>query len=118
MTKKNNKHIDFGFKKILIDEKNHLVKNVFDNVASKYDLINDISSFRLHRYWKDELINLLAPQSHQILGDLAGGTGDIAKRFLLNGGGKADIIDIDIESKDTKISMFNKNEKVNIRSKK
>ena len=94
MADKKNKHIDFGFKKISIGKKNDLVRDVFDNVASKYDLINDISSIRLHRYWKDELINVLAPQPNQILGDLAGGTGDIAKRFLLNGGGKADIIDI------------------------
>ena len=60
----------------------------------KIRFVNDISSFGLHRYWKNELIYSLAPQKHQILADLAGGTGDIAKKFILNGGGKADIIDI------------------------
>ncbi len=106
MADKKNKHIDFGFKKISIGKKNDLVRDVFDNVASKYDLINDISSIRLHRYWKDELINVLAPQPNQILGDLAGGTGDIAKRFLLNGGGKADIIDINFNM--IKMGLANK----------
>ena len=94
MSQKKNKVIDFGYKEISIDEKKHLVKDVFDKVASRYDFVNDISSFGLHRYWKNELIYSLAPQKHQVLADLAGGTGDIAKRFLLNGGGKADIIDI------------------------
>lgn len=94
MSQKKNKVIDFGYKEISIDKKKHLVKDVFDKVASRYDFVNDISSFGLHRYWKNELIYSLAPQKHQVLADLAGGTGDIAKRFLLNGGGKADIIDI------------------------
>ncbi len=96
MSQKKNKIVDFGFKKIAVDEKDELVKNVFDKVANKYDVVNDISSFGLHRYWKDELICSLAPQKNQILGDLAGGTGDIAKRFLSNGGGRADIIDVNL----------------------
>ena len=96
MSQKKNKIIDFGYKKISANKKKDMVRDVFDKVAGKYDFVNDISSFGLHRYWKNELIYSLAPQKHQILADLAGGTGDIAKKFILNGGGKADIIDINL----------------------
>ena len=91
---KNNKKIDFGFKSVDIDEKQRLVKQVFDNVYDNYNFMNDLMSFGLHRFWKNELINWLAPQKHQYLADLAGGTGDVAKKFLKAGGNKADIIDI------------------------
>ncbi len=95
MLKKNEK-VDFGFKKVSQQEKKILVNNVFNKVSPKYDLMNDLASFGLHRYWKNELINWLAPQKHQRLADLAGGTGDITKRYLKYGGGKADIIDINL----------------------
>lgn len=91
---KNNKKIDFGFKSVDIDEKQKLVGQVFDNVYDKYNFMNDLMSFGLHRFWKNELIIWLAPQKHQYLADLAGGTGDVAKKFLKAGGNKADIIDI------------------------
>ncbi len=93
---KTKKRTDFGFNFVQPNEKTNLVREVFDNVSSKYDLMNDLLSFGLHRFWKQELINLLSPQSHQNLADIAGGTGDIAKKFIENGGGKADIIDINI----------------------
>ncbi len=57
--------IDFGFKKVNINKKEKLVKNIFDSVSSKYDLMNDLSSLGLHRLWKQELINWIAPQSNQ-----------------------------------------------------
>ena len=93
---KKNKKIDFGFQEVDIDAKKIMVNEVFNQVSRKYDLMNDLSSFGLHRYWKNELINWLAPQSHQILADLAGGTGDIAKKFIKNGGKRVDIIDLNI----------------------
>ena len=92
--KKSIKKIDFGFKKINIDEKEELVNNIFNSVSSKYDLMNDISSLGFHRLWKQQLINWIAPQSNQSLLDIAGGTGDIAKLFIKSGGMSADIIDI------------------------
>ena len=92
--KKNLEKIDFGFKKININKKETLVNNIFNSVSSKYDLMNDLSSLGFHRLWKQELINWLAPQSHQSLLDIAGGTGDIAKLFIKSGGLSADIIDI------------------------
>ena len=92
--KKNEKKIDFGFKTININKKNKLVNDIFTSVSSKYDLMNDINSLGLHRYWKYKLINWLAPQPHQSLLDVAGGTGDIAKYFIESGGLSADIIDV------------------------
>ena len=56
MLKKNEK-VDFGFKIVSQQEKKILVNNVFNKVSPKYDLMNDLASFGLHRYWKNELIN-------------------------------------------------------------
>ena len=92
--KKSLKKIDFGFKKININDKEELVNNIFNSVSSKYDLMNDLSSLGFHRLWKQELINWIAPQPNQSLLDIAGGTGDIAKLFIKSGGLSADIIDI------------------------
>ena len=93
---KKSKKIDFGFKKIKINHKKELVNQVFNQVSPKYNLMNDLASLGMHRLWKNELINWLAPQPHQTLADLAGGTGDVAKKFVQNGGKNADIIDINI----------------------
>lgn len=91
------KNIDFGNKKVKKAEKQTLVNNVFNSVADKYDLMNDITSLGIHRLWKDSLINWLAPQPYQKLADIAGGTGDISMKFLLAGGCSAHIIDINKE---------------------
>ena len=91
------KNIDFGNKKVKKTEKQTLVNNVFNSVADKYDLMNDLASLGIHRLWKDSLINWLAPQPYQKLADIAGGTGDISMKFLLAGGSSAHIIDINKE---------------------
>lgn len=91
------KNIDFGNKKVKKAEKQTLVNNVFNSVADKYDLMNDLTSLGIHRLWKDSLINWLAPQPYQKLADIAGGTGDISMKFLLAGGCSANIIDINKE---------------------
>ena len=97
MLNKDTKKVDFGYKIVKRSEKQILVNNVFDTVASKYDLMNDLISFGIHRLWKNDLINWLAPQSTQNLADIAGGTGDIAKKFLEAGGGSAHVYDINQE---------------------
>jgi demethylmenaquinone methyltransferase/2-methoxy-6-polyprenyl-1,4-benzoquinol methylase len=89
--------IDFGYETVRAGDKAGLVRQVFDNVASSYDLMNDVMSLGIHRLWKDRLINMIAPGAGQILVDLAGGTGDIASRFLKAGGDMATIVDINIE---------------------
>ena len=96
MLNKDDQKIDFGYKAVKISEKQKLVNNVFDSVASKYDLMNDLTSFGIHRLWKNDLINWLAPQNNQRLADIAGGTGDIAKKFLDAGGESAHVYDINI----------------------
>ena len=72
---------NFGFKKVSKEEKPKLVNKVFDSVAFRYDLMNDLMSAGLHRLWKDSFIDWLAPRKNTHLLDVAGGTGDIAFRF-------------------------------------
>ena len=97
MIDKNRNNVDFGYKLVKKTDKQKLVNNVFNSVAHKYDLMNDITSLGVHRSWKNDLINWLAPQSNQNLADIAGGTGDIAKRFLKAGGNAAHVFDINEE---------------------
>ena len=59
-----------------------LVRDVFNSVASRYDIMNDVMSFGVHRLWKEAMMDWLAPRPGQSLLDVAGGTGDIAFRFL------------------------------------
>lgn len=74
----------FGFRTVAEEDKEHLVRNVFSSVASKYDLMNDAMSMGVHRLWKDDFVSLLKPGSkgHIKCLDVAGGTGDIALRIL------------------------------------
>jgi demethylmenaquinone methyltransferase / 2-methoxy-6-polyprenyl-1,4-benzoquinol methylase len=80
---------DFGYRRVAEAEKPHLVRGVFDSVARRYDLMNDLMSGGIHRLWKAELIDRLAPRPGQTLIDVAGGTGDIAERFLARAGSGA-----------------------------
>jgi len=64
------------------NSKEHTVKRVFNEVFDKYDLMNDIMSFGIHRVWKKKFINILNPQKKTKLIDVATGTGDIAKLYL------------------------------------
>jgi demethylmenaquinone methyltransferase / 2-methoxy-6-polyprenyl-1,4-benzoquinol methylase len=73
---------DFGFRRVPVAAKAPLVRAVFDSVAARYDLMNDLMSGGVHRRWKDELVTWLAPRPGQTLLDVAGGTGDIARRAL------------------------------------
>ncbi len=70
-------------------------KEVFDKVASKYNIMNDIMSLGAHRYWKELLIDWLSPKKDMHIIDVAGGTGDVARRFLkrVQGKGKAIVCD-------------------------
>lgn len=72
---------DFGYQQVDLDDKQNLVNQVFSSVASKYDLMNDLMSFGIHRIWKKIAISHcgLAP-GHKVL-DLAGGTGDLSKEM-------------------------------------
>lgn len=72
----------FGFREVDPAEKPHLVRGVFDSVASRYDLMNDLMSGGIHRLWKRAMIDWLHPRPGQHVIDVAGGTGDIAFRIL------------------------------------
>jgi len=82
LTAMTDKTIDFGFAEVPIDEKASRVRGVFDAVAGKYDLMNDAMSMGVHRIWKDLTITKLNPQPGELLIDVAGGTGDLARRFI------------------------------------
>jgi demethylmenaquinone methyltransferase/2-methoxy-6-polyprenyl-1,4-benzoquinol methylase len=71
----------FGFRKVAKEEKATLVKGVFDSVASRYDLMNDLMSFGIHRLWKRFAVELAGVRAGQRVLDLASGTGDLAERF-------------------------------------
>ena len=76
----------FGAQTIPEWEKAGRVQGVFNSVASKYDVMNDVMSVGVHRIWKDAMMDWLAPRAGQRLLDVAGGTGDISFRFLKRAG--------------------------------
>ncbi|SDI77304.1 bifunctional demethylmenaquinone methyltransferase/2-methoxy-6-polyprenyl-1,4-benzoquinol methylase UbiE [Lutimaribacter saemankumensis] len=76
----------FGFQDIPESEKAGRVRGVFGSVASKYDVMNDAMSMGIHRVWKDAMMDWLAPRPGTRLLDVAGGTGDIAFRYLARAG--------------------------------
>jgi demethylmenaquinone methyltransferase/2-methoxy-6-polyprenyl-1,4-benzoquinol methylase len=89
----------FGFRSVPLQDKQTLVDDVFQRVARRYDLMNDLMSGGLHRAWKDDLVTAVNPPHgprffHLI--DVAGGTGDIALRILAEGGPgtRATVVDI------------------------
>ena len=85
----------FGFQTVPEDEKAGRVRGVFNSVASKYDVMNDVMSVGIHRLWKDAMMDWLAPRPGQRLLDVAGGTGDISFRFLKRAGnGHATVLDL------------------------
>ncbi|MDG4649250.1 bifunctional demethylmenaquinone methyltransferase/2-methoxy-6-polyprenyl-1,4-benzoquinol methylase UbiE [Roseibacterium sp. SDUM158017] len=85
----------FGFRTVGEGEKASLVHGVFSNVASRYDVMNDVMSAGIHRVWKDAMMDWLAPRNGQRLLDVAGGTGDIAFRFLDRApGASATVLDL------------------------
>ena len=71
----------FGYRTVDSGEKASLVRGVFDSVASKYDLMNDLMSFGVHRLWKRFAVELAGVRRGQQILDLASGTGDLADRF-------------------------------------
>ncbi len=77
---------DFGFRRVPAADKQRLVDDVFDRVAARYDLMNDLMSGGLHRVWKDAMVAWLAPPRVSpfpyVVLDVAGGTGDIASRIV------------------------------------
>ncbi|KAF0144180.1 MAG: ubiquinone/menaquinone biosynthesis methyltransferase [Rhodospirillaceae bacterium] len=80
----------FGFQTVATEVKASLVQGVFDSVASRYDLMNDLMSGGVHRLWKNIFVDWLHPRAGMVVLDVAGGTGDIAMRILHRLGTRAD----------------------------
>lgn len=87
---------DFGFREVPLEAKKPLVRAVFDSVAPRYDLMNDLMSLGIHRVWKRAFIAALQPAPGKTLLDLAGGTGDITFGWRRAGGGPAILSDINV----------------------
>lgn len=74
--------VAFGYRDVAVEEKSSLVRGVFESVAGRYDLMNDLMSGGIHRLWKRAMIDWLRPRVGQQFIDVAGGTGDVAFRIL------------------------------------
>lgn len=75
----------FGFSDVSTDERRHLIRRTFREVAPRYDLMNDLMSMGVHRLWKAAFVDLAAPAPGALAVDLAGGTGDIALAMASRG---------------------------------
>ncbi len=88
----------FGYRSVDRKAKASLVRGVFDSVADRYDLMNDLMSAGLHRLWKRYAVNQAAVRRGHVVLDLAGGTGDLAREFARRAGGSGHVILADINA--------------------
>ena len=86
----------FGFKKVAEGDKVHRVRDVFDSVASKYDLMNDLMSVGMHRAWKAYAVLVAGVRAGDAVLDIAGGTGDMAQAFAKQAGSQGLVVHTDI----------------------
>lgn len=84
----------FGYKNVAWEEKSSLVRGVFERVAGRYDLMNDVMSFGMHRLWKDRFVRQVRANKNSRCLDVAGGTGDIAVRIKSRLGADVTLCDI------------------------
>ncbi|QYE34962.1 class I SAM-dependent methyltransferase [Polymorphobacter sp. PAMC 29334] len=80
-----NDMVSYGFEDVTPSEKTRRVTSVFERVAKRYDIMNDLMSGGLHRGWKDEFVRMVKPRAGEAILDMAGGTGDIAFRLAAKG---------------------------------
>jgi len=88
----------FGYQDVPADDKANLVRDVFDSVASRYDIMNDLMSAGLHRLWKRHTIAQAAARPGDVVLDLAGGTGDLAREFSKRVGPTGHVVLADINA--------------------
>lgn len=88
----------FGYKDVHVDEKADLVKGVFDSVASRYDIMNDLMSGGMHRLWKRYTVQHANVRPGQAILDLAGGTGDLTREFARGVGPSGRVVLADINA--------------------
>lgn len=92
------KTTDFGFQQVPEDEKAQRVAGVFDSVARRYDLMNDLMSAGLHRYWKRFTVEKSMTRAGDRVLDVAGGTGDLARLFARRVGSTGSVVLTDINA--------------------
>jgi demethylmenaquinone methyltransferase / 2-methoxy-6-polyprenyl-1,4-benzoquinol methylase len=88
----------FGYKQVPVEEKADHVREVFDSVASSYDIMNDLMSLGIHRLWKRRTIELAGVRRGQRVLDLAAGTGDLSERFAGIVGMEGEVVFTDINA--------------------
>lgn len=98
MTDKGSDTIDFGYKKVAKNAKQALVADVFHSVAGKYDVMNDVMSFGIHRLWKRYTIDCSGVRAGQKVLDIAGGTGDLTEQFSRRVGPEGEVVLADINN--------------------
>jgi demethylmenaquinone methyltransferase / 2-methoxy-6-polyprenyl-1,4-benzoquinol methylase len=89
-------HTHFGYETVDDQDKARRVKGVFDSVASKYDVMNDLMSMGLHRAWKAYTVAVANPKPGDQVLDIAGGTGDLARAFARRVGPGGRVVHTDI----------------------
>ena len=82
VTKIPEKRRDFGFEEVSLEEHRHRVGTLFNSVSNNYDLMNDLMSLGLHRYWKNTFVQRINPKPEMRILDIAAGTGDISIQIL------------------------------------
>ena len=103
---------DFGYRRVDASEKPALVRDVFDSVAGRYDLMNDLMSGGVHRLWKAALVHKLNPRPPMHLVDVAGGTGDIAFRVIKRLRERAPKEEAPAEAHDSRVTVIDINERM------
>ena len=91
-----NKNFDFGYERVTKEEKTEKVGAVFDSVSQKYDLMNDLMSLGLHRFWKRFAMMHTGLTAGMSALDVAGGTGDLASNLCQQVGKKGTVVLTDI----------------------
>ena len=96
MTNSEEQNTDFGFTRVSPTEKTEKVREVFDSVATRYDIMNDLMSFGLHRLWKRHTVSIAKLRQGSKVLDLAGGTGDVSRLLSKSMKGTGTVILSDI----------------------
>ncbi|MGL5391506.1 MAG: class I SAM-dependent methyltransferase, partial [Shewanella sp.] len=103
MSEGESKRTHFGYKTVEADKKAELVAGVFHSVAAKYDIMNDVMSFGIHRFWKRYTIEVSGARPGMKVLDLAGGTGDLTAKFSHLVGDKGEVVLADINDSMLKV---------------
>ncbi|ABI40616.1 MULTISPECIES: bifunctional demethylmenaquinone methyltransferase/2-methoxy-6-polyprenyl-1,4-benzoquinol methylase UbiE [Shewanella] len=103
MSEGESKNTHFGYKTVEADKKADLVAGVFHSVAAKYDIMNDVMSFGIHRFWKRYTIEVSGARPGMKVLDLAGGTGDLTAKFSHLVGEKGEVVLADINDSMLKV---------------